>query len=182
MLGCDTASLDEVFRLSRIIFVVAGVTSENQGFLGSHQFSQMQSGAALVLVSRAAVVDFDAMVDFGRPGRIRVATDVFPQEPLPAAHTARQAGNVLLCAHQAGTMDATIHTKLCDLESSILALRDTHLTTSGPRLSKTIREAEALMPGVTSDVMNIRVTSGTKGLSKEQLQQQLDFDKKRCNQ
>lgn len=37
------------------------------------------------------------------------------------------------------------------------------------------------MPGVTSDVMNIRVTSGTKGLSKEQLQQQLDFDKKRYN-
>ena len=108
MLGCETASLDEVFRLSRVIFVVAGVTSENQGFLGSHQFSQMQPGAALVLVSRTAVVDFDAMVDFARRGRIRVATDVFPQEPLPAAHPARQAGNMLLCAHQAGALDATI--------------------------------------------------------------------------
>lgn len=108
MLGCDTASLDEVFRLSRVIFVVAGATSENQGFLGSRQFSQMQFGAALVLVSRAAVVDFDSLVDFARSGRIRVATDVFPQEPLPSDHPARQAENVLLCAHQAGALDAAI--------------------------------------------------------------------------
>ena len=59
-LGCDAASLEEVFRLSQVVFVVAGVTSENQGFLGPQHFSQMPSGAALVLVSRAAVVDFDS--------------------------------------------------------------------------------------------------------------------------
>src|SRR6478752_3164777 len=29
-LGCDGASLEEVFRLSQVVFVVAGVTSENQ--------------------------------------------------------------------------------------------------------------------------------------------------------
>ena len=108
MLGCKAASLEEVLRFSRLIFVVAGATSENQGFLGSQQFSQMRSGAALVLVSRAAVVDFDSLVDFARRGRIRVATDVFPQEPLPAAHSARQAENMLLCAHQAGALEATI--------------------------------------------------------------------------
>src|SRR5256885_2076753 len=98
-LGCDAASLDEVFRLSQVVFVVAGVTSDNQGFLGAQHFSQMPSGAALVLVSRAAVVDFDSLVDFARRGRIRVATDVFPEEPLPAAHPARKAANMLLCAH-----------------------------------------------------------------------------------
>jgi phosphoglycerate dehydrogenase-like enzyme len=107
-LGCDAAPLEEVFRLSQVVFVVAGVTSENQGFVGAQHFSQMPSGAALVLVSRAAVVDFDSLVDFARRGRIRVATDVFPQEPLPAAHPARQSGNILLCAHQAGALDATI--------------------------------------------------------------------------
>jgi phosphoglycerate dehydrogenase-like enzyme len=108
MLGCDATSLEDVFRLSRVIFVVAGATSENQGFLGPQQFSLMPPGTALVLVSRAAVVDFDSLVDFARRGRIRVATDVFPQEPLPAAHPARQAGGMLLCAHQAGALDATI--------------------------------------------------------------------------
>jgi len=45
-----------------------------------------------------------------------------------------------------------------------------------------IPEAEALMPGVTSDVMNNPYHQWTKGLSKEQLQQQLDFYKKRYNQ
>ena len=107
-LGCQAASLDELLQSSRVIFVVAGATSQNQGFLGAKQFSSMQRGAALVLVSRAAVVDFDAMLDFAAKGHIRFATDVFPEEPLPATHRARRADNVILCAHQAGAMEATI--------------------------------------------------------------------------
>ena len=107
-LGCEAASLDEVLRACRLIFVVAGATSQNQGFLGANQFSSMQPGAALVLVSRAAVVDFDAMLDFAAKGHIRVATDVFPEEPLPASHRARSTDNAILCAHQAGAMEAAI--------------------------------------------------------------------------
>ena len=45
-----------------------------------------------------------------------------------------------------------------------------------------IPEAEALLPGVTADVMNSPYHQWTKGLSKEQLQQQLDFYKKKYNQ
>jgi len=45
-----------------------------------------------------------------------------------------------------------------------------------------IPEAEALLPGVTADVMNSPYHQWTKGLTKEQLQQQLDFYKKRYNQ
>jgi len=45
-----------------------------------------------------------------------------------------------------------------------------------------IPEAEALMPGVTSEVMNNPYHQWTKGLSKEQFQQQLDFYKKRYNE
>jgi phosphoglycerate dehydrogenase-like enzyme len=107
-LGCEATSLDEVLQNSRVIFVVAGATSQNQGFLGAKQFSSMQRGAALVLVSRAAVVDFDAMLDFAAKGHIRFATDVFPEEPLPASHRARQTDNTVLCAHQAGAMETTI--------------------------------------------------------------------------
>jgi phosphoglycerate dehydrogenase-like enzyme len=107
-LGCEAASLEEVFRLSRIVFVVAAVTSSNQGFLGAAQFASMQPGSALVLVSRAAVVDFDALLDFADRGHIRVATDVFPEEPLPPNHRARQTKNTLLCAHQAGALKTAI--------------------------------------------------------------------------
>jgi hypothetical protein len=45
-----------------------------------------------------------------------------------------------------------------------------------------IPEAEALMPGVTSEVINSPYHQWTKGLSKEQIQQQLDFYKKRYNE
>jgi phosphoglycerate dehydrogenase-like enzyme len=56
-LGCEAASLEDVFRRSRLVFIVAGVTSQNQGFLGAQQFASMQRGSGIVLVSRAAVVD-----------------------------------------------------------------------------------------------------------------------------
>jgi phosphoglycerate dehydrogenase-like enzyme len=124
-LGCESASLDEVLRSSRVIFVVAGVTSENQGFLGSAQFAAMQPGTALVLVSRAAVVDFDAMLDFSAKGHIRVATDVFPEEPLGAKHRARSTDNIILCAHQAGALESAIR------QIGKLVVADTELIARG---------------------------------------------------
>ena len=107
-LGCEAASLEDVLARSRTVFVVAGVTSQNQGFLGAPQFSLMQRGASLVLMSRAGVVDFDAMLDFAERGHIRVATDVFPEEPLPPEHRARRIENAVLCAHQAGALHAVL--------------------------------------------------------------------------
>ncbi|MGY0193883.1 hydroxyacid dehydrogenase [Leptothrix sp. BB-4] len=102
--GCQPATLDEVLSGSQLVFVVAGVTSQNQGFLDRDAFRSMRPGAALVLVSRAGVVDFDALLDVAASGHIRVATDVFPQEPLPAGHRARQVDGLLLSPHVAGGM------------------------------------------------------------------------------
>ena len=45
-----------------------------------------------------------------------------------------------------------------------------------------IPEAEALMPGVTTEVMNSPYHQWTKGLTKEQIQQQIEFYKKKYNQ
>jgi phosphoglycerate dehydrogenase-like enzyme len=107
-LGCEAASLEDVFRCSRLVFIVAGVTSQNQGFIGAQQFTSMQQGSAIVLVSRAAVVDFEAMLDFAEKGHIRFATDVFPEEPLPSEHRARRTNNSIFCAHQAGALETAI--------------------------------------------------------------------------
>ena len=46
----------ELLRESRVIFILAGVTAENQGFLGREQLEKIREGAAVVLASRAAVV------------------------------------------------------------------------------------------------------------------------------
>jgi phosphoglycerate dehydrogenase-like enzyme len=122
-LGCEASARDEVLHSSRIIFVVAGATSQNQGLLGAKQFSSMQRGTALVLVSRAAVMDFDAMLDFAAKGHILVATDVFPEEPLPASHRARHTDNAILCAHQAGAMETAIKSigKLVVADAELIA-------------------------------------------------------------
>jgi phosphoglycerate dehydrogenase-like enzyme len=107
-LGCVAASLEDVLAKSQVIFVVAGVTSQNQGFLGAEQFASMRPGASLVLVSRAGVVDFDSMLDFAEKGHIRVAIDVFPEEPVPTNHRVRRCDNVLLSPHQAGALHSVL--------------------------------------------------------------------------
>lgn len=104
---CVQSSLDEVMAESRVVFVFASVTSENEGFIGSREFALMQPGSAFLLMSRAAVVDFPAMVEAVRSGQIRAATDVFPVEPVSADDPIRQMPGLLLSAHRTGgTRDA----------------------------------------------------------------------------
>jgi phosphoglycerate dehydrogenase-like enzyme len=68
----------------------------------------MQPGTIFVLLSRAAVVDFDALVRAAQARHIRVATDVFPEEPLPQQHPARRTKNLLLSAHKGGALEQTL--------------------------------------------------------------------------
>ncbi len=103
--GVEPASLDEVLSKSDFVFVVASVTSDNEGFLGAKAFAKMRKGAALILLSRAGVVDFDALMEAVRSGHIVAASDVFPQEPLPLDHPVRSLPNFLRSAHRAGALD-----------------------------------------------------------------------------
>ncbi len=99
------ATLDDVLEQSDVVFVMAAVTSDNRGFLGREAFARMRPGAALILLSRADVVDFDALLDAVESGHIVAATDVFPEEPLPAGHRARRVSGLLRSAHRAGALD-----------------------------------------------------------------------------
>ena len=103
--GAEPASLTEVLTQSDTVLVVAAVTSENQGFLGRESFASMRKGAAFILLSRAGVVDFDALMDAVESGHIMAASDVFPQEPLPAVHRVRGMKNFIRSAHRAGALD-----------------------------------------------------------------------------
>ena len=88
--GVEPASLDDVLTESDFVFVVASVTSENQGFLGAKAFARMRKGAAFILLSRAGVVDFEALMAAVRSGHIVAASDVFPEEPLAARSSRAQ--------------------------------------------------------------------------------------------
>src|SRR5262249_55161935 len=93
---CTPAGLDEVLSSSDAIFVFATVTAENQGFLGRREFDLIKPGGIFVLMSRAGVVDFEALTAAAQSGRLRVATDVFPDEPFSTDHPIRDLPNVVL--------------------------------------------------------------------------------------
>ena len=103
--GVEPADLDTVLGQSDFIFVVASVTSENEGFLGERAFASMRQGAAFILLSRAGVVDFEALMAAVRSGHIVAASDVFPDEPLAADHPVRGLKGFLRSAHRAGALD-----------------------------------------------------------------------------
>lgn len=121
--GVVPASLNEVLSQSDTVFVVASVTSENQHFLGSAEFARMRRGAKLILLSRAEVVDFDALIAAVQNGHIRAASDVFPQEPLPPDHPVRGLAGFLRSAHRAGAMDVAFK-RMGDMVLEDMALMD----------------------------------------------------------
>lgn len=98
--GVTPLPLDDLLATARVIFVLAGVTSENEGFLDAAKLARIADDALVILASRAEVVDFDALLS--EAGRLRIAIDVFPEEPVPADHPARSTPGVLFTAHLAG--------------------------------------------------------------------------------
>lgn len=100
--GAAAVDLDTVLTGSEFLFILAGVTSENEGFLNAGRLARVAEGCCFVLVSRAAVVDFDALLDQVERGRFMAAIDVWPVEPMPAGSRARRMEELVLSAHRAG--------------------------------------------------------------------------------
>ncbi len=99
------ASLDEVLETSDFLFVMAAVTAENRRFLGADEFARMRPRSAFILLSRADVVEFDALLDAVERGHILAASDVFPEEPVSPDHRVRRLEGILRSAHRAGALD-----------------------------------------------------------------------------
>jgi phosphoglycerate dehydrogenase-like enzyme len=120
----EPAPLADVLA-QRVIFVFAAVTADNEGFLGRDELERIRPGSAFVLMSRAGVVDFDALVELVAAGRFRAATDVWPDEPVPADHPARRVDGLLLSPHRAGGVREAF------LEIGRLAVADLELILRG---------------------------------------------------
>ena len=120
------SSLDEVLSQSDVVFCTAAVTSENRAFLGAEAFASMRRGAAFLLLSRADVVDFAALMAAVRSAHILAASDVFPEEPLPADHPVRSVPGFLLSAHRAGALDIAFK-RMGEMVLEDLALLDRDL-------------------------------------------------------
>lgn len=101
--------LDELVTQSRCIVVAAIPTDENYKLLNKTLIEQMQSGTLVVLISRSHLVDFDALIRASNQGHIRVATDVFPIEPVVLNAPIRQSTNIILSPHRAAAVSKGRH-------------------------------------------------------------------------
>lgn len=99
---CRAVAIDELLKDSEVIFILAGVTVENEGFLSAEKLGLVRADASVVLASRAEVVDFRALIDMAEAGRFRAAIDVFPVEPVPPDDPVRRTDKILLSSHRAG--------------------------------------------------------------------------------
>jgi phosphoglycerate dehydrogenase-like enzyme len=135
----EAASLDELLSQAQVVFILAGVTTENEGFLDRAKLDLIQDDASVILASRAEVVDFDALVEMGVSGRLRVAIDVYPEEPVPSDDAIRQSPNILFSAHLAGALHASYAriraSMLDDIAQILKGLPPMRMQRATPRLS-----------------------------------------------
>ncbi len=102
--GVEPLPLGRLLETSRVIFVLATPSAENRALLSRELLERIRPGSVLVLISRAHVVDFDALTELVLAGRFLAAIDVFPTEPLPLDHPIRRAPGAVLSAHRAGSV------------------------------------------------------------------------------
>jgi len=104
--GCEPASLKKIFKECDVIYVLASITTKNKNMIDKKLLNSMKENSCLLLLSRASVVDFNDLNDVLKKGKIKVATDVFPDEPVKKTDIIRKQKNILLSAHRAGALDS----------------------------------------------------------------------------
>jgi len=148
--GVEPLPLEQLLASSRFIFVLAVPSRENRAMLTRKLLELIQNDAVLILASRAHVVDFDALTELVLAGRFKLATDVFPVEPLPADHPIRQAEGALLSAHRAGSVTQGMvelgEMVVDDLEAVAKGLPPRRLQMAEPELSMRYTRNQAKAP------------------------------------
>jgi phosphoglycerate dehydrogenase-like enzyme len=141
--GVEPVSLEHMLDTSQVIFVLAAPSAENRSLLSRELLSLIRPGAVLVLISRAHVVDFEALTDLVLQGRFKAAIDVFPMEPLPADHPIRNAPGTVLSAHRAGSVREGLweigRMVVDDLEAIVRNLPPQRLQVAQPELVRRLR-------------------------------------------
>ena len=135
----EPTSLQGLLATSRVIFVLATPTTENRALLSRDLLELVRPDAVLVLVSRAHVVDFEALTELVLDGRFRVAIDVYPTEPLGPEHPIRTAPGAILSPHRAGLVQEALweigSRVVDDLEAIVNGLPPRRMQAADPELA-----------------------------------------------
>jgi phosphoglycerate dehydrogenase-like enzyme len=92
--------LDSILPRADFVLVTAPLTRETEGLIGERALASMKHGAGIVNMGRARVVDYHALADYLRRGRLSGAIlDVFDPEPLPAESPLWSTPNLIVVPH-----------------------------------------------------------------------------------
>ncbi len=141
--GLTPVTLEEVLTKSRFLFLLAGVTTENEGFLGRPMLESISADSTVVLASRAEIVDFEAFVELASQGRFRAAIDVFPEEPVSKDDSIRKTPHILFSSHLAGgirpSYERIQEMMLDDIEQILRGLPPLRMQRAEPNLAAKMR-------------------------------------------
>ncbi len=99
----STERLSEMLEQCHVLVIAAPLTPETNALIGATQIAQLPTGAVIVNVGRARILDTDALVSALHSGHLGGASlDVFPEEPLPPEHPLWRCPNVILTPHTSG--------------------------------------------------------------------------------
>ena len=98
-------SLNGVLKKSDIIFVFATTTSTNREMIKFKNLNLMIDFSTILIMSRAAIVNFEDLYKFLKRRNVFAAIDVYPIEPFPKNDPLRKLKNVIFSPHRAGALD-----------------------------------------------------------------------------
>ncbi len=102
--GVELCDLETLVARARVVVMAAVPSEETRNLLNADLVGKLREGALVIVISRAWCVDFPALVAAAEAGRITLATDVFPGEPLRRDDPLRKASNVILSPHRAAAV------------------------------------------------------------------------------
>lgn len=102
----DIDELPALLPDAEIVVLSLPGNSETHHLFDADMIARMAPKALLVNVGRGPLIDTDALVAALQEGRIRAASDVFEQEPLPTGHPLWSAPNLLITPHGGGASTA----------------------------------------------------------------------------
>lgn len=97
--GATVVAKDALFRDSDVVSVHLVHSEKTVGVIRAADLNLMKAGSLLVNTARGPIINEADLLDLIAGGKVRVALDVYDQEPLPVEHPLRKSKNVILTPH-----------------------------------------------------------------------------------